>query len=293
MSSNIFSWNVRGFNKYSHRTGFKKWFKVNKPIFGGLIETHVKQHKDNKFVSEIMSGWFFEDNYAFLELGKIWFLWHPSVKVVVIGKSLHIISCQVTLPNFLSTFLVSIVYASNCHVERSELWAKLVSLADDQRDLNLLWIVLGDFNQISSPNEHSAPPSLNVDAPTRAFNDCLLESGLSDLNYRGGLFTWWNKQKSSPVAKKLDRILINDSWSDLFPNSVAFFDSPDFSDHASMKVVLNSQLVSKKRPFKFFNFLLQNPDFLSMVTLQWHTYPVFGSAMFRVSRKLKLLKKDI
>lgn len=30
-----------------------------------------------------------------------------------------------------------------------------------------------------------------------------------------------------------------------------------------------------------------------MVTLQWHTYPVFGSAMFRVSRKLKLLKKDI
>ena len=120
-----------------------------------------------------------------------------------------------------------------------------------------------------------------------------MDSGLSDLNYGGNLFTWWNKQKSAPVAKKLDRILVNDSWNDLFPNSVAFFDSPDFSDHASMKVVLNSQLVYKKRPFKFFNFILQNTSFLSMVTLQWLTYHVFGSAMFRVSRKLMLLKKDI
>ncbi|XP_013633333.1 PREDICTED: uncharacterized protein LOC106339050 [Brassica oleracea var. oleracea] len=125
-----------------------------------------------------------------------------------------------------------------------------------------MWKV--DFNQVSSPSEHSAPPSLNVDAHSRVFNNCLLDSGLSDLNYGGNLFTWWNKQKSAPVAKKLDRILVNDSWSDLFPNSVAFFDSPDFPDHASMKVVLNSQLVSKKRPFKFFNFLLQNPTFLSM-----------------------------
>lgn len=189
--------------------------------------------------------------------------------------------------------MVSIVYASNCHEEGTELWSELVSLAEDQNVLNLPWIVLGDFNQTSLPSEHSAPTSLNVDAHSRLLNDCLLESGLNDLNYRGNLFTWWNKQKSAPLAKKLDRILVNDGWSDLFPNSVAFFDSPDFSDHASMKVVLNAQLVSKKRPFKFFNFLLQNPGFLPMVTLQWHIYCVFGSAMFRVSRKLKLLKKGI
>ena len=82
-----------------HRNGFKKWIKVNKPIFRGLIETHVKQSKRQKFVNNLLPGWFFEDNYGFSNLGKIWILWHPSVSVTVVHKSLQMVTCEeVTIP---------------------------------------------------------------------------------------------------------------------------------------------------------------------------------------------------
>lgn len=60
-----------GFNIPSHRNGFKKWFKVNRPIFGGVIEKHVKQPKDKKFINALLPGWFFDENYGFSDLGKI------------------------------------------------------------------------------------------------------------------------------------------------------------------------------------------------------------------------------
>lgn len=279
--------------EYDKFKATKKWFKATKPLFGGLVETHVKQSKSNKFINNIMPGWLFEDNYGFSELGKIWFLWHPSVKVVVIGKSLQMISCQVTLPDTQEVIVVSIVYGSNCNVTRKELWAELISLAADQKLCGLPWIVLGDFNQILAPQEHSAPPSLNYDKATRLFRDCVLDADISDLNFRGSTYTWWNKRKSAPVAKKLDRALVNDHWRSLFPASVVFFEAPEFSDHASIRVVLHPDGVFKKRPFKFFNFLLLNNNFVSMVASRWLTYNLTGSAMFRVSKKLKLLKKDI
>lgn len=83
----LFCWNVRGFNISSHRRGFKKWFKVNKLLFGGIIETHVKQSKEKKFITELLPGWSFTENYVFFVLGKIWVLWDPSVQVVVVNKS--------------------------------------------------------------------------------------------------------------------------------------------------------------------------------------------------------------
>ena len=117
MSAQLFCWNVRGFNKYGHRDGFKKWIKVNKPIFGGLIKTHVKQSKRKMFVNELLPNWCFEDNYRFSDLDKICILWHMSVTVSVVHKSLQMVSCDVTIPGQ-PPFFVSIVYASNYHEDR-------------------------------------------------------------------------------------------------------------------------------------------------------------------------------
>lgn len=66
-----------------------------------------------KFVNSILPGWNFAENYNFYELGKIWVVWHPSVQVTVLHTSLQYITSQVQLPNQLSAFFVTIVYASN------------------------------------------------------------------------------------------------------------------------------------------------------------------------------------
>ena len=127
----------------------------------------------------------------------------------------------------------------------------------------------------------------------RLFRECLLEADLQDLNYRGNTFSWWNKSKVLPVAKKLDRALVNDEWGNSFPTAVASFGSPGFSDHAPISISLSISSPSIKRLFRFFNFLLQNSEFLPMIAEKWFSINVTGSAMLRVFLKLKCLKKFI
>lgn len=159
--------------------------------------------------------------------------------------------------------------------------------------VNKPWLMLGDFNQVLLPQEHSNPPSLNIDRRMRDFGSCLSEMELSDLVFKGNSFTWWNKSSIRPIAKKLDRILANDSWCNLYPSSHGLFGNLDFSDHVSCGVVLEANGISAKRPFKFFNFLLKNEDFLNVVMDNWFSTNVVGSSMYRVSKKLKAMKKPI
>ncbi|KAL1214158.1 hypothetical protein V5N11_005717 [Cardamine amara subsp. amara] len=109
---------------------------------------------------------------------------------------------------------------------------------------------MGDFNQVLHPNKHSNVVSSTVDRRTREFCECLLESELADLTFKGNTFTWWNKRKSNPVSKKLDRALVNDLWYNLFPSSYVIFGPPDFLDHASCGIVQSSLVTRQNRPFK-------------------------------------------
>lgn len=101
-------------------------------------------------------------------------------------------------------------------------------------------MLIGNFNQVLKPEEHSCPRTMNVDRKTREFQECLADASLSDLSYTGPTFSWWNSQKLSPIGKKLDRILVNDQWHVQFPSSVGIFGPVEFSNHASMSVILQT-----------------------------------------------------
>lgn len=74
---------------------------------------------------------------------------------------------------------------------------------------------------------------------------------------------------------------------------MAFVGAPDFSDHAVISITLEPNRLRSKKPFRFYNFLTQSKDFLPTICASWYTFNITGSAMYRVSRKLKLLKKVI
>ena len=203
------------------------------------------------------------------------------------------ITVEINWASSQSNFIISVIYASNDVDERTNLWAEISSLASSQAVSSKPWMIMGDFNQIREPAEHSKPLSLNLDKRMRDFSQCLLNANVEDLNFRGTSFTWWNKQKNSPIAKKLDRCLVNDDWYFNFPSSVAFFGSPEFSDHAVISISLDPERARAKKPFRFYNFLIKSPGFREMVCVNWFSFSVTGSAMYRVSKKLKLLKKCI
>ena len=94
------------------------------------------------------------------------------------------------------------------------------------------------------------------------------------------------------MAKKLDRVLINDLWSSWFAHLLVEFLSPEVSDHCPSLIKLQQDTFSPPKPFKFFNFWSQHHEFLQIVEKSW-VIPIVGRPMYVLHCKLKRLKVDL
>ena len=99
------------------------------------------------------------------------------------------------------------------------------------------------------------------------FNDCFLQLALFDLGYQGPMFTWSNSQPLMPIAKKLDRLLVNNFTITVAPHVTTNFLPPLMSDHCPCLIDLN-QSMSKAgtKPFSFLNYLIKHLNFTSEVS---------------------------
>ncbi|KAH0878879.1 hypothetical protein HID58_066273 [Brassica napus] len=125
------------------------------------------------------------------------------------------------------------------------------------------------------------------------FQSAVTTCNLTDLAATGPTFTWTNKRPVNPIAKKQDRVLVNENWLDKYPQSYTSLEPSGVSDHVRCWIRLETPPPGNKRPFKFFNFLADHPDFMDFVSTVWEsTEPLFHStsALYRFHRKLNLLK---
>ncbi|KAF8105942.1 hypothetical protein N665_0151s0035 [Sinapis alba] len=129
----------------------------------------------------------------------------------------------------------------------------------------------GDFNQILHPAEHSAHAVNSLSPQMLELRDILIQLELFDLRFQGPTFSWSNHQSNSPIAKKLDRLLISCPILDLFPNCTSLFLPPLFSDHFPCVVDLAFKTPSSgSKPFKFYNYLTKHPDFHHVLLQAWN-----------------------
>ena len=91
------------------------------------------------------------------------------------------------------------------------------------------------------------------------------------------------------MARKFNRVLINDKWLHYFADSIVKFISPRASDHCPTLVHVLQPSFSPHKPFKVFNIWTKHPDFLSTVEGSWYE-PIMGSPMVILQNKLKRLK---
>lgn len=49
--------------------------------FGCILETRVKEIKENKIISEMFRDWEFMWNYEYNVLGRIWVVWNFNVRL--------------------------------------------------------------------------------------------------------------------------------------------------------------------------------------------------------------------
>ena len=122
-------------------------------------------------------------------------------------------------------FLCTFIYAFNTSVQRKELWR-------DLKAIKVLgpWILCGDLNCVMSADERVG--SIVRKAEVEEIVDCMQECGMNDIKCVGNLFTWNNKQHGAArVFSKLDRIMGNVAWQNVYSSAEVCFMSEGQFDH--------------------------------------------------------------
>ncbi|KAL0292943.1 UNVERIFIED_CONTAM: putative ribonuclease H protein [Sesamum angustifolium] len=164
---------------------------------------------------------------------RIWIAWDDDLlDVDVLNLDVQFIHCRISIRCAHLSILVTVVYGANDSVSRRGLWQSLVTLADSISDEP--WIVGGDFNTVVDMSEVCGA-SADIHLAMNEFRDCILGTGLIHLPVQGELFSWHNcSEGDRSLWKRLDRLLVNDAWLRLWPNSHYQCLNARTSDHSPL-----------------------------------------------------------
>lgn len=112
-----------------------------------------------------------------------------------------------------------------------------------------------------------------------------MNCNLMELDYSGCKHTW----DDGSVKSRLDKVMINLSFLENFPNAaVNFLNLGCLSNHSPC-IFQFLPIVQGAYSFKLFNMWAEHVDFISTVMNFWNE-DVYGTAMYRLCKKLKRLK---
>nr|GEW90896.1 RNA-directed DNA polymerase, eukaryota, reverse transcriptase zinc-binding domain protein [Tanacetum cinerariifolium] len=164
-----------------------------------------------------------------------------------------------------------------------------IFIEDDRRKS---WCLMGDFKAALFLDD-LATGSSNIDISMQEFKACVENIEVIDIQQAGLKFTWNQKPKGKDgILKKLDRVLTNLEFNDLFQGAHAIFQPYRISDHSPAVLKIPWQVAVKPKPFKFTNILIKNPMFKEIVLGTWNR-SFSGFYLYQVIQKLKCLKKRL
>lgn len=263
----IGTWNIRGLNNPLKQKEVRSVISANKFSLMDVVETKVRDVNLQATINLCFPrDWKAIHNFNSGPVARIILGWDSSIfQLLVVFQSEQIIVVDVLVLEDKRNFLLSVVYGHNGIRERRHLW-------DDMRTIFTSvglkpWLQLGDLNEVRT----SAERLVGFDCHAAAeLNQCLIDISQDDMPSKGFWFTWSNKRGGGGSNKsKLDRVLVNTEWLDMFPTAEASFLAPGVSDHCLISVTMVPPN-GRRKPFKFFNFWLQHPEFGQILTTSWN-----------------------
>ncbi|KAF7149658.1 hypothetical protein RHSIM_Rhsim02G0067400 [Rhododendron simsii] len=120
------------------------------------------------------------------------------------------------------------IYPSTDMRDPRDLWVEVSQLVADREKP---WVIMGDFNAITSNNEKLGGRD-EEEWELRDFKDFIGTNQLIDIGYVGHSFTWSNKRGGSQnIRIRLDGALVNAEWRIACPDGVLRHLHPWRSDH--------------------------------------------------------------
>lgn len=259
------AWNVRGLNDLVRQVEVRNFVASNKISLMVIIETKVKFSSSSVVMKKIRTDWGWAHNYDRAYNGRLWVCWDRCVLAVqILQVDAQLIHMRVDILCDNISFLYSVVYAYNSAAQRESWWNRLRSF-----DIQLPWILLGDFNTVLV-QEVYLQGGEQVGVDTRELQSLTSDLHIADLHYTGNMMTWCNRREGNArIYCKLDRVLTNESWIQVFPTSHVMFLPNGSSDHVPWLVSIGSDESFIPRPFRFCNMWAKNQQFLADVDEAW------------------------
>ena len=128
-------------------------------------------------------------------------------------------------------WMVSSVYGPQGDDDKSRFLEQMVQFGEQ---VHMPWILNGDFNLTCSELDCSSGRG-NKRLMSK-FRHAINRLGLHDMPTMGRKYTWCNQQEQSVMAR-LDRVLFNNAWEDIYPISDLHPLSSNISDHSPLRTL--------------------------------------------------------
>ncbi|XP_034229350.1 uncharacterized protein LOC117638326 [Prunus dulcis] len=160
------------------------------------------------------------------------------------------------------------IYAYPQKHKQKQLWNDILDLKPGRSDA---WLLMGDFNNICTSGKKIGGSAI-APAVLAEFNDFINLCEVISLSATGVPFTWCNGHKdASVIYERLDRVLVNPNWLNLYPNCVLQNLPIIRSDHGPISLSCTTKNKSNNsRSFKFEAMWLSHPDFPRIFNQAWN-----------------------
>ncbi|KAB2625745.1 hypothetical protein D8674_017405 [Pyrus ussuriensis x Pyrus communis] len=173
--------------------------------------------------------------------------WEDNLEVNIIFSSKHIIDAVMRIKGQTHWSRITGVYGTSYRVEKNLFWDWMVN---HFTPTDIPWICGGDFNEFLWDHEKSGGVEVLYNRP-RFLEEFLSSSQLLDLGFHGPAFTWRGLRKGDWVEERLDRVLANEKWQQLWPNSHVMHETVLASDHCPIVLISNIEGQKGRKMFRF------------------------------------------
>ncbi|KAK4382844.1 hypothetical protein Sango_2834200 [Sesamum angolense] len=97
------------------------------------------------------------------------------------------------------------------------------------------------------------------------FSEAIFDSGLIDVGFEGGLFTWTDHR----IWQRLNCVLFASEWIDVFPYNFVHHLPRSSSDHCPLLIKIRDVATSGPSSFSFQNMWTRHLDFICVVKDSW------------------------